>query len=772
MRKNRFKLSHKFIIVITLLIMIGIVYVHYAPKPPLSSYYSSSTAIYARHGELLRLTLAKDQQYRLWTPLADIPKNMQQATLLYEDRWFYRHLGINPFALSRSVWMTYGKEARQGASTITMQVARQLYGMNSRSIGGKLWQIAAAFWLELRYSKAEILEAYLNIAPYSGNISGVAAASLIFFHKPIAELSLTEALTLAVIPQNPVRRAPNRQLPPALLQARQRLWQRWLKKYPQDQRYAADFALPLLVNARADKPFLAPHLTNWLLQHYPDERNIHSSIDLRVQKNTKQLIDNYIEQNRSAGIRNAAVLLLNANTMQVNALVGSANFLDKHISGQVNGVFAKRSPGSTLKPFAYALALDQGLVHPRTVLADTPTSFGAFNPENFDGRFIGPVTVQDALVRSRNIPALTLSAKLSKPSLYGFLKQSGISNLDTEQHYGLSITLGGAEVTMEELAKLYAMLANRGELRSVKYRTDLKEEPEPQLALLSEAAAFITLDMLTYNIRPDSKRRAKPKVAWKTGTSWGFKDAWTVGVVGHYVLVAWVGNFDNSGNTSFIGIQTAAPLFFTIVDSLRTQHLLKGLDDEPATPPSNVREIDVCAASGDLPNEDCPALAKTWFIPGKSPIKTSTLHRAVYFDQNTGEVVCKDHPNSRKEVYEFWSSEMYRLFAEAGMPRRQAPALPSCYDTLNGGEDIPEIVSPSMAGTYALRIAKPTTIGLRANSRSGKEIFWFANKSFVGKTNASDTFSWLPSYAGTYLIRAVDSLGNADSRQITVEFVP
>ncbi len=772
MHKNRFKLSHKFIIVITLLIMTGIVYVHYAPKPPLSSYYSSSTAIYARHGELLRLTLAKDQQYRLWTPLADIPENMQQATLLYEDRWFYRHLGINPFALSRSVWMTYGKEARQGASTITMQVARQLYGMNSRSIGGKLWQIAAAFWLELRYSKHEILEAYLNIAPYSGNISGVAAASLIFFHKPIAELSLTEALTLAVIPQNPVRRAPNRQLPPALLQARQRLWQRWLKKYPQDQRYAADFALPLLVNARADKPFLAPHLTNWLLQHYPEQRNIHSSIDLRVQKNIKQLIDNYIEQNRSAGIRNAAVLLLNANTMQVNALVGSANFWDKRISGQVNGVFAKRSPGSTLKPFAYALAVDQGLVHPRTVLADTPTSFGAFNPENFDGRFIGPVTVQDALVRSRNIPALTLSAKLSKPSLYGFLKQSGISNLDTEQHYGLSITLGGAEVTMEELAKLYAMLANHGELRSVKYRTDLKEEPEPQLALLSEAAAFITLDMLTYNIRPDSKRRAKPKVAWKTGTSWGFKDAWTVGVVGHYVLVAWVGNFDNSGNTSFIGIQTAAPLFFTLVDSLRTQHLLKGLDDEPATPPSNVREIDVCAASGDLPNEDCPALAKTWFIPGKSPIKTSTLHRAVYFDKDTGEVVCKDHPNSRKEVYEFWSSEMYHLFAEAGMPRRQAPALPSCYDTLNGGEDIPEIVSPSMAGTYALRMAKPTTIGLRANSRSGKEIFWFANKSFVGKTTASDTFSWSPSYAGTYLIRAVDSLGNADSRQITVEFVP
>jgi len=785
MRKIRFTLSHKLIIISTLLMMSGILYVHYAPKPPLSSFYTNSTAIYARHGELLRLTLATDQQYRVWTPLADIPNSVQQATLLYEDLWFYRHLGVNPFALSRSVWMTYGKEARQGASTITMQVARQLYDINSRTIGGKLWQIAAAYWLELRYSKQDILEAYLNIAPYSGNISGVAAASLIFFHKPVSELSLTESLALAVIPQNPVRRAPTRQLPPALLDARQRLWQRWLKKYPQDKRYAADFALPLAVNARADKPFLAPHLTNWLLKHYPEQRSIKSSIDLPVQKNTKQLVDNYITQNRSAGIRNAAVLLLDTNTMQVNALVGSADFWDKRISGQVNGVFAKRSPGSTLKPFVYALALDQGLVHPRTVLADTPTSFGAFNPENFDGRFIGPVTVQDALVRSRNIPALTVAAKLSSPSLYGFLKQSGVSGLNTEEHYGLSLTLGSGEVTMEELAKLYAMLANRGVLRSVKYLADcpmtaspLKDwqscaqETEPPLALLSDAAAFITLDMLTNNIRPDSKRRAKPKVAWKTGTSWGFKDAWTVGVVGHYVLVVWVGNFDNTGNTAFVGIQTAAPLFFTIVDSMRTQHLLRGLENEPAIPPANVREIDVCAASGELPNEDCPTLAKTWFIPTKSPIKTSTLHRAVYFDNDSGAVVCKDQPNSRKEVYEFWSSEMYKLFLEAGMPRRQPPVLPSCYDALTAGADIPEIVSPSMAGTYTLRASKPSTIGLRANSRNGKDIFWFANKSFIGKTSASETFSWLPSYGGTYLIRAVDSVGNADSRQITVEFVP
>lgn len=765
----RYKLSLTFC---ALLIIIAVCCIHYLPKPPLSSLFSNSTAIYARQGELLRLTLAKDSQYRIWTPLAQIPGNIREATLLYEDRWFYNHYGVNLLALLRSAWITYIHGQRQGASTITMQLARQLYHINSRNLFGKILQIAAAIWLELRYTKNEILEAYLNIAPYSGNISGVAAASLIYFHKPAAQLSLIEALTLAVIPQNPVRRAPGSELPQALVDARQRLWLRWLQEHPLDKRYAVDFTLPLLIYSRADKPFLAPHLSEMLLRQYPGERTIKSSINLPVQKTIKQLVDNYIIQNHSSGINNAAVLLLDSRTMQVNALVGSANYWNRKISGQVNGVLAKRSPGSTLKPFVYALALDQGLIHPRTVLADTPTSFGAFNPENFDGTFIGPVSVQDALVRSRNIPALTIAAKLNKPGLYGFLAQAGISDLDTEQHYGLSLTLGSGEVTMEEMAKLYTILANKGVLRSVQYRSDLEQAVEPEISLLSEAAAFITLDMLGYNIRPDTKRHAKPKVSWKTGTSWGFKDAWTVGVMSHYVLVVWVGNFDNTGNTAFIGIQTAAPLFFNIVDSIRIQALLKNFDEDSATPPKNVREINVCAASGDLPNEDCPALAKTWFIPGKSPIKTSTLHRAVYFDLKSGEVVCKNATPNRKEIYEFWSSELFRLFQEAGMPRRKPPILPDCYNTLTNGDDSPQIVSPSQAGTYALRLGKPASIGLRANSTTGKTIFWFANKSYIGKTIPPETFSWQPENAGTYIIRAVDTMGKASSHEITVEFVP
>jgi len=754
-------------------LLIQVIISHCLQPPPLSGSYPGSTAIYAKHGELLRLTLAKDQQYRLWLPLREIPKTLRDATLLYEDRWFYRHPGVNPWALLRSAWMTYAQGARQGASTISMQVARQLYAINSRSLFGKTRQIAAALWLELCYSKDDLLEAYLNSAPYGGNISGVAAASLIYFHKPASQLTLTEALTLAVIPQNPVRRAPGHKLPSALLDARQRLWRRWLQQFPDDQRMAGDFNLPLLIYGAKDKPFIAPHLSNDLLRRYPGEQRIDSSINLPVQFAIKQLVDNYITQNRGAGIRNAAVLLLDATTMRVQALVGSANFWDTGIAGQVNGATAKRSPGSILKPFIYALALDQGLVHPHTILADTPTSFGSFNPENFDGRFIGPISAQDALIRSRNIPALNLAAGLRKPNLYGFLQQAGIADLADERHYGLSLVLGGGEVTMEELAQLYALLANKGELRTLQYRSDGKDGTGRPVSLISPAAAFITLDMLSHNARPDSGRPAFPEVAWKTGTSWGFKDAWAVGVAGHYVLVTWVGNFNNSGNTAFVGIKTAAPLFFNLIDSLRAQRLLPGLDtDLPGDKPDNVVPIDVCAASGDLPNLDCPTLAKTWFIPGKSPIKTSTLHRAVYFDRNSGAVVCKDSPNNRKEIYEFWSSELSKLFAEAGMPRRQPPSLPDCYDAVAGGDAAPQIMSPSLGAIYTLCLGKPASIGLRANSSGSRALFWFANKSFVGKTDASETLSWSPGHSGRYLVRAVDAQGRSASREISVEFVP
>ncbi|NOU23346.1 MAG: penicillin-binding protein 1C, partial [Methyloglobulus sp.] len=215
----------------------------------------------------------------------------------------------------------------------------------------------------------------------------------------------------------------------------------------------------------------------------------------------------------------------------------------------------------------------------------------------------------------------------------------------------------------------------------------------------------------------------------------------------------------------------AGSLFFTLIDSLRNQHLLEGLDGELLPPkPESVAQVNVCAASGDLPNEDCPSLVKTWFIPGKSPIKTSSLHKAVYFDAK-GEVICKGRPYRRREIYEFWPNDMAKLFNEAGMPRRQPPQLPSCYDNLNGEAEL-EIVSPSSIGVYTLKIGKPSSIGLKAKSRTNGDIFWFANKSFVGKAKTVETLSWSPDNPGTYRIRAADEQGHGASKELTVTFIP
>lgn len=270
-----------------------------------------------------------------------------------------------------------------GGSTLTMQLARKRYGIDSRTIGGKLQQIGAACWLEARYSKHDILEAYLNFAPYGGNIEGVGAASLVYFQKRAADLTLPEAFTLAVIPQNPAARGGGKVTSAATVDARARIAALWLAKHPADERLGASHAIaPKLAAAL---PFRAPHLVNQLLKERQGE--IFSSIDLKMQNALERSIAQRIEQQRETGMRNASAILLDTEAMQVKALVGSANFGDDDIDGQVNGVLAKRSPGSTLKPFIYALAFDQGVLHPMTVLKDAPTAFGPVQPGEFRWSF-------------------------------------------------------------------------------------------------------------------------------------------------------------------------------------------------------------------------------------------------------------------------------------------------------------------------------------------------------------------------------------------------
>lgn len=768
---------------IALVLLLLMLLPRWMPKPSLAESFPTSRSVMSADGQLLRLTLASDDQYRLWTPLKDIAPPLREAALLYEDRWFYWHPGINPWAVARAATATAVGRRRIGGSTVTMQLARRLYGIDSRSLSGKLRQSAAALWLELRYNKDEILEAYLNSAPYGGNVEGVGAASLVYWRKSVRDLNVPEAINLAVIPQNPKKRLPeaNGQDTPALKEARQRLAQRWAARHPQDKRYADPAALKVAFQNRAGMPFLAPHAVEALL-HASDAREVASSLDLKMQNAVERVLTAYVKSHNDVGIVNASALLVDTSTMQVKAMVGSADYRNEAIAGQVNGVYGKRSPGSTLKPFIYALALDQGLIHSATILKDAPSRFGTYAPENFDGRFTGPIPAQDALIRSRNIPAVALASHLNKPDLYDFLKLAGVQKMAPESHYGLALVLGGGEVTMEEEAQLYATLANQGKWQPLTYLQGIKPA-SPPLTLLSPEASYVVLDMLRHTPRPDTYAPAHPAIAWKTGTSWGFRDAWTSGVFGRYVLVVWVGNFDGSSNPAFVGIEAAAPLFLRIVDALRAEGLDKG--EIAIAQPPNLRRIDVCAASGDLPNAECPVKAQAWFIAGKSPIRQSTLHRTVLVDTRTGKLACAHGPYTKEEVVEYWSSDMRALFKKAGMPLRLPPegdcgngAAP-VDDGLSGlgadgtatTESGPHIVSPSRGAAQVLRLGKEEVIYLQADAGGGSGVLhWFADNALVGTSKPGEALAWKVPQAGRYSLRVVDAQGRGDGREVEVEF--
>nr|WP_268890831.1 penicillin-binding protein 1C [Lysobacter gummosus] len=765
--------------------------VRFWPRPSLSEAIPLSTVVRDREGRLLRLTLASDQRYRLWVPLKDISPRLVEAVMLQEDAWFRWHPGFNPVSLLRGAWSTYGSgEARVGGSTLTMQLARLRWRLQTRDVRGKLVQIARAVQLELCYSKDDILEAYLNFAPYGGNIEGVGAASLIYYRKPTDRLTLPESLALAVLPQAPSRRGKLAvhedgsdddayYIGRGLQAARARLYARWRERHPEDAADDALLNLPLRLHSARELPFRAPHLVDRVLAeqawHPEAGPELKTTLDTRLQRLLEERVRNHLQRERSRGLRNASAILIDTRDMGVRALVGSADYFDASIQGQVNGSDAKRSPGSTLKPFIYALALDQGVLHPQTVLRDVPSAFGPYTPENFDGRFMGPVTATEALVRSRNIPAVYVASQLKQPGFYDFLRQAGVSRMASKDHYGLALVLGGGEVTMNELARMYAMLGNDGRLRALRWR---ESDPQEEGArLISAEAAFITRDMLRHNPRPDagSQSASRPlPVAWKTGTSWAFRDAWSAGIVGPYVLVVWMGNFDGASNPALVGVEAAAPLFFDIVDGLQAARV--DLADPVRQWPINIKRVEVCRASGDLPNAWCPQRGMTWFIPGKSPIRISTVHRAVALDKISGRPVCGrfDPDTMRTEVFEFWPSDLAQVFVQAGIPRKRPPSGHDCGGAQDWLGTAPSITSPYRATRYTMRLSHPDQVNLSLAATVDADVsklYWFVGNTFIGSADPGKALAWTPDRTGQFRVSVVDDRGRSDEREIEVAVV-
>jgi penicillin-binding protein 1C len=756
------------------------------PHPPLARAFPQSTAIYDDSGHLLRLTLASDGQYRLWVPLREMSPQLADAVLMHEDQWYRWHPGFNPWGLLRGAWVTYVRHGHpQGGSTITMQLARMLYHLDTRTPLGKLHQVALAVRLELFYSKKQILAAYLNDAPYGGNVVGAGTASLVYFGKPAKALTLPEALTLAVIPQNPsrrldVRRRGNTVVAPRLARARNRLYRRWLKSHPADAKWQPVFAMPLALRSTSQLPFAAPHAVDQLIatanvSGTPLPTRVDTTIDLDLQRLLERQVRDYVHHNEGVGIRNAAAILVDTRDMGIKAMVGSVDYFNRAISGQVNGTLSERSPGSTLKPFIYALGFDQGVLTPATVLRDVPTSFGPYTPENFDGRFLGPVTATQALIRSRNIPAVWVDSQLHDPDLYGFLRQAGVAQLASREHYGLALVLGGGDVTMQDLARMYALLANRGMLRPLRLRADAPDTQGKRL--LSAAASFMVTDMLEQNPRPGAAFGTKPTglpVFWKTGTSWAFHDAWTAGGFGPYVLVVWVGNFDSTPNPAFVGIDAAAPLFFRIHDALRASD--SELHAMPDPPPQPLKRVRICLATGMLPSHWCPEQGDTWFIPGVSPIRVGNVYRPVVVDDATGKPACPPYAGKRTrvEVYQFWPSDLAAVFRKAGMPVKAPPGNPDCANAGVPDGDPPRITSPLRNTGYAMRLDKPeaNTIAFTASDDADVHAqYWFVDDAYVGRSVPDQPLGWTPPRAGTYQVRVVDDHGRSDTRTLAVGLV-
>ncbi len=727
------------------------------PKPLLLEEVSFSRAVFDNQQHLLRLTLSQDDKYRLYTPLEKIAPELIEATLLQEDQYFYWHVGVNPLASMKAIWQTYVvKSRRVGASTITMQLARILYGLHSKTVAGKVWQMLYAIRLELHYSKKQILEAYLNLVPYGNNVEGVGAASLIYFAKPAEKLSLPEALTLSVIPQNPVQRISSLK---KLEDSRKILFTRWLASHPKDQHKKAFMELPLQLHKIKDLPFLAPQFVSSVLAYAPEgPYHIVTTLDLRLQKMVEQLSHQYVERKKNKGVNNVAVLLVDTRDMGIKALLGSADFYNRAISGQIDGSAIKRSPGSTLKPFIFGLALDQGLIHPGTVLKDVPRSFGTYNPENFDYEFMGPIKAKDALILSRNIPAIHLAEQLAHPDLYELLEQANVKQLKSQNYYGLALVLGGAPVSMQELASLYVMLVNDGVWHPLRKRND--ESIQVGKHLLSPEASYLVLDML--------KDSGPTPVSWKTGTSSGFRDAWAVGMFGQYVLVVWLGNFDNRSNPALVGKTLAAPLLFELIDSIHKQTDVVLIQKNPNT--MNLTKVAVCKASGMLPTRYCKDTEMTWFIPGKSPIKTDTIYREIPIDKKTGLRACQFNENTRFEIYEFWPTDLLKIFKQAGIQRRIPPDYAnSCK--LDQSGFIPQITSPQMAKNYVLRSHAlegniiPFAATVDADVRS---LYWFVNESYLGSTQENKPYLWAAK-PGKFTVRVVDDHGRSDAMDLIVK---
>lgn len=587
--------------------------------PPLPKTRDTSTLVVARDGTPLRAFADRDGVWRYPASPDTVSPLYLQALLNYEDRWFWKHPGINPWALMRAAgqFVRHGRVV-SGGSTLTMQVARML-DRHSRTPWGKVKQMLRAMQLEVHLSKREILTLYLERAPFGGTIEGVEAASWAYLGKPASRLSHAEAALLAVLPQSPSRLRPDRH-PDAARNARDKVLQRMADLGIWSKTQVDDARIESVVARRLQAPLSAALLAERLRRQQPRAPRITSTLDAGLQRTLEERVEGYFSTLPSR--TSAALLVVDNATMEARAYVGSVAFADRERLGHVDMVQAWRSPGSTLKPFLYGLALDDGLIHSESLLVDAPQSFGGYRPGNFDAAFNGPVSAADALRLSLNVPAVDLLDRVGPARFSARLANNGLAlRYPRGAQPNLSLILGGTGARLEDLVGAYAAL-NRGGLSGrVRYTA---QDPSSDRRLLSPGAAWIIREILEAHPRPGYgggvlDTGSRPRVAWKTGTSYGFRDAWALGATRRYTVGVWVGRPDGTPLPGQYGAVTALPLMFEVIDSLP-----RGPGDAGPTPrPAEVAEHAICWPLGTQVEAEAPQLCQrrrdAWTLGGNVP---------------------------------------------------------------------------------------------------------------------------------------------------------
>ncbi|MCF6307532.1 MAG: penicillin-binding protein 1C [Flavobacteriaceae bacterium] len=733
---------------------------------------------------MLGARIADDGQWR-FPKMDSVPNRFEQSILLFEDEYFYSHLGFNPVAISKALWQNITTDKRRGGSTLTQQVIRLSRKNKSRNYAEKLVEIFQATRLEVRFSKKEILNFYASYAPFGGNVVGLETASWRYFGTPSSELGWGQAAALAVLPNAPSLIFPGKN-EAIFKKKRDRLLLKLFQKEVINQTTYELALLERLPGKPLPLPEYAPHFTEKIRREHKGER-VQTTIDFQLQKKANRIAKEHYYSLRQNQINNLSILILDVETRNVLGYVGNAPTTREN-NNYVDIIDKSRSTGSVLKPFLYASLLDAGELLPNTLVADIPTVINGYSPKNFDNKYNGAVPASVALSRSLNIPAVRMLREYGLQRYYNKLKKLNLKSINkTPDHYGLALILGGAESSLWEVTNTYAGMAstlNFFNHSSSEYRNNEFVEPNYVFGLKNDlgktdinpsvfdaGAIYHTLNALQEVNRPTGEENwsffnNSQQIAWKTGTSFGFKDAWAVGVTPKYAIGIWVGNADGEGRPGLTGIQAAAPILFDILNELPFQ------EEWFATPYDELIEAEICAKSGQLANVNCDETTMDW-IP-KNGIRTASCsyHQKVFLDKSeTYRVNSSCYSLTEMKQKNWFSLPPILEYYYTPLHPEYQPLPPFKNNCLQENEALLSFIYPKKNEEILLPKDFDETINevifKLAHRLPETIVYWYLDSEFIGATQTFHELSIAPK-PGEYILSVMDQDGNELRQKVII----